>query len=224
MRKKLVACLLFTSLIANAQLKEKNDIEIAPCVGINSSNYYESVSYTGGSNKALFTPFFGITADFYVNNRWSLRTGLEYQTLGSSVYTSELINNPQDNYYYRYFYESEKLNFLVIPIHANIHIGKSRKWHINFGPTVSFLTGANFGGEKVEIDHLRKEHLGFGVGFGYRFNIHENLSLGIEHQEYISFTNNLNTFNSNGSFIGNIAGNFSVKAIFKLDSKSTNEE
>ena len=74
------------------------------------------------------------------------------------------------------------------------------------------------------IDNLRKEHVGFGLGFGYRFNIHENFSLGIEHQEYISFTNNLNTFNSYGSFIGNIAGNFSVKAIFKLGSKSTNEE
>ena len=221
MKKTLLFALVASSAV-NAQIRERNDIEIAPFIGINSSNYYGDVSLNN-SNKALYTPVFGVTADFYMNNRWSLRTGLEYQTLGSSVYTSELINNPQDNYYYRYFYESEKLNFVAIPIHANIHIGKSRNWHINFGPTVSFLTGANFGGEKVEIDNLRKEHVGFGLGFGYRFNIHENFSLGIEHQEYISFTNNLNTFNSYGSFIGNIAGNFSVKAIFKLGSKSTNE-
>lgn len=221
MKKTLLFAVVASSAV-NAQIRERNDIEIAPFIGINSSNYYGDVSLNN-SNKALYTPVFGVTADFYLNNRWSLRTGLEYQTLGSSVYTSELINNPQDNYYYRYFYESEKLNFVAIPIHANIHIGKSRNWHINFGPTVSFLTGANFGGEKVEIDNLRKEHVGFGLGFGYRFNIHENFSLGIEHQEYISFTNNLNTFNSYGSFIGNIAGNFSVKAIFKLGSKSTNE-
>lgn len=221
MKKTLLFAVVASSAV-NAQIRERNDIEIAPFIGINSSNYYGDVSLNN-SNKALYTPVFGVTADFYLNNRWSLRTGLEYQTLGSSVYTSELINNPQDNYYYRYFYESEKLNFVAIPIHANIHIGKSRNWHINFGPTVSFLTGANFGGEKVEIDNLRKEHVGFGLGFGYRFNIHENFSLGIEHQEYISFTNNLNTFNSYGSFIGNIAGNFSVKAIFKLGSKSTSE-
>ena len=221
MKKTFLFAVLASSAV-NAQIRERNDIEIAPFIGINSSNYYGDVSLNN-SNKALYTPVFGVTADFYINNRWSLRTGLEYQTLGSSVYTSELINNPQDNYYYRYFYESEKLNFVAIPIHANIHIGKSRNWHINFGPTVSFLTGANFGGEKVEIDNLRKEHFGFGLGFGYRFNIHENFSLGIEHQEYISFTNNLNTFNSYGSFIGNIAGNFSVKAIFKLGSKSTSE-
>lgn len=221
MKKTLLFAVVASSAV-NAQIRERNDIEIAPFIGINSSNYYGDVSLNN-SNKALYTPVFGVTADFYMNNRWSLRTGLEYQTLGSSVYTSELINNPQNNYYYRYFYESEKLNFVAIPIHANIHIGKSRNWHINFGPTVSFLTGANFGGEKVEIDNLRKEHVGFGLGFGYRFNIHENFSLGIEHQEYISFTNNLNTFNSYGSFIGNIAGNFSVKAIFKLGSKSTSE-
>ncbi len=221
MKKTLLFAVVASSAV-NAQIRERNDIEIAPFIGINSSNYYGDVSLNN-SNKALYTPVFGVTADFYMNNRWSLRTGLEYQTIGSSVYTSELINNPQDNYYYRYFYESEKLNFVAIPIHANIHIGKSRNWHINFGPTVSFLTGANFGGEKVEIDNLRKEHVGFGLGFGYRFNIHENFSLGIEHQEYISFTNNLNTFNSYGSFIGNIAGNFSVKAIFKLGSKSTSE-
>jgi opacity protein-like surface antigen len=79
------------------------------------------------------------------------------------------------------------------------------------------LAGANFGAEKVEVDSLRKEHVGFGLGFGYRFNIHENFSLGIEHQEYISFTNNLSySFNSNNSFIGNIAGNFSIKVIFIL--------
>ena len=221
MKKTLLFAVVASSAV-NAQIRERNDIEIAPFIGINSSNYYGDVSLNN-SNKALYTPVFGVTADFYMNNRWSLRTGLEYQTLGSSVYTSELINNPQDNYYYRYFYESEKLNFVAIPIHANIHIGKSRNWHINFGPTVSFLTGANFGGEKVEINNLRKEHVGFGLGFGYRFNIHENFSLGIEHQEYISFTNNLNTFNSYGSFIGNIAGNFSVKAIFKLGSKSTSK-
>lgn len=217
--KKTLFIALLVSFAVNAQVRERNDIEIAPFVGINSSNYYGDITYIGDSNKALYTPIFGVTADFYMNNRWSLRTGLEYQTLGSSVYTSELISNPQENYYYRYFYESEKLNFVAIPIHANIHIGTSRNWHINFGPTVSFLTGANFGGERVEIDNLRKEHVGFGLGFGYRFNIHENFSLGIEHQEYISFTNNLNTFNSYGSFIGNIAGNFSVKAIFKLGSK-----
>ena len=217
MKNTLIIALL-TSFITNAQVREKNDIEIAPFIGINSSNYYGDISYIGTSNKALYTPVFGVTADFYMNNRWSLRTGLEYQTLGSSVYSYDFINNPQDNNYYRYFYENEKLNFVVVPIHANIHIGKSRNWHINFGPTVSFLTGANFGGEKVEIDNLRKEHIGFGLGFGYRFNIHENFSLGIEHQEYISFTNNLNTFNSYNSFIGNIAGNFSVKAIFKITS------
>lgn len=216
--KKTLFIALMVSFAVNAQVRERNDIEIAPFVGINSSNYYGDITYIGDSNRALFTPIFGVTADFYMNNRWSLRTGLEYQTLGSSVYTSELISNPQENYYYRYFYESEKLNFVTIPIHANIHIGKSRNWHINFGPTVSFLTGANFGGERVEIDNLRKEHVGFGLGFGYRFNIHENFSIGIEHQEYISFTNNLNTFNSYGSFIGNIAGNFSVKAIFKIPS------
>lgn len=82
------------------------------------------------------------------------------------------------------------------------------------------MAGANFGAEKVEVDSLRKEH----VGFGYRFNIHENFSIGIEHQEYISFTNNLNyPFNSQSNFLGNIAGNFSVKAIFKIPS-SKNEE
>jgi len=109
--KKLLLLSILASSSLYSQVRERNDIEIAPFVGINSSNYYGDITYIGDSNKALYTPIFGVTADFYMNNRWSLRTGLEYQTLGSSVYSSELINNPQDNYYYRYFYESEKLNF-----------------------------------------------------------------------------------------------------------------
>src|SRR5690606_34197176 len=143
MKKTLLVALL-ASFATNAQVRERNDIEVAPFIGINSSNYYGDVSYTSEGNKTLYTPVLGVTADFYMNNRWSLRTGLEYQTLGSSVYTHAFIDNPQDKNYYRYYYENEKLNFIVIPIHANIHIGRSRNWHINFGSTVSFMTSGKF--------------------------------------------------------------------------------
>lgn len=220
--KKTLFIVLSLSTGVTAQIRERNDVELAPFIGVNSSNYYGDITYVGDSNKALYTPTFGVTADFYLNSRWSVRTGLEYQTLGSAVYTHDFVDNPQNNNYYRYFYEREKLHYVAVPIHANIHIGKSRSWHVNFGPTLSFLTAAKFGDEKVQTKNLRKEHIGFGLGFGYRFTINEHFSLGIEHQEYISFSNNLNSFNSYG-FVGNIAGSFSIKAIFNIPSTTKDE-
>lgn len=210
MKKTLLFAVVASSAV-NAQIREKGEIEIAPFIGISSANYYGDV---GVLNESVQNPYFGVNADFFMSNRWSFRTGIEHQKMGS---TAPLYND------YGTFSIREKLNFISVPIHANYHFGSTRKWYLNFGPTVSFLTKATSNG--VDIKHgMNSVQMGLGLGIGYKFEINENFSIGIDHQEYISVVNNLE-FNSNRSnpYIGNYFGSFSVKAIFKLGSKSTSE-
>lgn len=203
MKKTLLVALL-ASFAANAQVREKGEIEVSPFIGISSANYFGDV---GMMNEAVINPYFGANLDFYLNNRWSLKTGIEYQTMGS-----------QGESYGFYGFESfeEKLNFISLPIHANYHFSKNRRWYLNFGPTINFLTEATSNGIDMK-EGITPVQLGLGLGIGYKIYVNERFSIGIDHQEYIGFTNNLkSSYNSNDLFIGNYFGSFSVKAIFKI--------
>ncbi len=203
MKKTLLVALL-ASFAANAQVREKGEIEVSPFIGISSANYFGDV---GMMNEAVINPYFGANLDFYLNNRWSLKTGIEYQTMGS-----------QGESYGFYGFESfeEKLNFISLPIHANYHFSKNRRWYLNFGPTINFLTEATSNGIDMK-EGITPVQLGLGLGIGYKIYVNERFSIGIDHQEYIGFTNNLkSSYNNNNFFIGNIFGSFNVKAIFKI--------
>lgn len=208
--KKTLFIAFMISFIANAQVREKGDIEVSPFIGISTANYFGDV---GMMNEATVNPYFGANIDFYLNNRWSVRTGIGYETMGS-----------QGEYYGFYGFESfkEKLDFISLPIHANYHFSKNRRWYLNFGPTVNFLTKATSNGVDM-TQGINPVQVGLGLGIGYKIYINENFSIGIDHQEYISFVNNLKSEYKNGYYIGNILGSFNVKAVFKLGSKAEKE-
>src|SRR5690606_40449901 len=79
MKKTLLVALL-ASFATNAQVREKGEIEVSPFIGVSSANYYGDV---GIMNEAVMRPQFGANLDLYFNDRWSFRTGLEYQSMGS---------------------------------------------------------------------------------------------------------------------------------------------
>lgn len=213
--KKTLLIALLASFISNAQEKKTNRIEISPFIGVSSSNYYGNINLE--NNKNLIAPIFGVDGDFFINDRWSIKAGFEYQTLGSKVYVEEFVEYPAGNYYYEYYYAKEKLKFISIPLHANLHFGRLKNWNFNFGPTIGFILSGSFNGEKFDNDILRKEQFGLGIGIGYRFEIDEEYSLGIDYQEYVGLTSNLNsTFMYPKPFIGNISGNFNLRLIYKL--------
>jgi long-subunit fatty acid transport protein len=63
---------------ANAQIKEKGTIEITPKIGTSSFAEFwdkDTSKYNSGAE-------FGVTADYYFNNRWSLRSGLIFDKMG----------------------------------------------------------------------------------------------------------------------------------------------
>lgn len=209
--KKTLFFALCSSFALHAQVREKGAIEIAPFIGYSQANYYGDV---GIGIEAVGNPYVGVNAELYMNDRWSLRTGVEYRMMGSS--------GDPDFFFSRSF--KENLDFVSVPFHAGYHFGKTRKWYLNFGPTVDFLTKAESNGQDIK-QGMNTVQLGLGIGIGYKIYVNEHFSIALDHQEYLSLVNNLK-FDARGTnpYIANYFGSFSVKAVFKLDKGTSKQD
>ena len=177
MKKLLLLSVTLMSIgFANAQIKEKGTIEITPKIG--TSSFFENNEGNSTSNNAGVQ--FGVTADYYFNNRWSLRSGLIADKMGGKNYIGS------DKY-------EDKLNYISIPINANWHFGSTRKWNLNFGLSPSFLTKAtieyNGMSQKIPSSYIESFQLGFTYGIGYKIGITEKFGILIDAQFFNGLTN-----------------------------------
>jgi outer membrane protein W len=186
-----VAIVLFGFSKVNAQ-SDSGDFTIAPQIGLNLSNYSTSQNL----NNKIRTSFnLGVVAEYYFNDRWSLRSALIYDSKGTKITLGG-----QDFI--------DKLNYIALPLHANWHFGSNRNWFLNFGPTFGFLVSAKGDTPNGEIDI--KDQIessfdaGLGVGIGYKFDIADNTQLYIQYQGYNGFISLFDTdfsvFNATSAF------------------------
>lgn len=212
--------LLFSVLAAtsmNAQVREKKDIEISPFVGMSLVDYYGDPSTK--NNRAITTPSFGVNAVFYFNDRLSIKTGMEYRIFGSSYNVEKRATDPNiwEPDYFIIVEVKDKIETINIPLQFSYYIGKSRKWNIMFGPTLTFVTNAKSDGIIIG-EQLNKVQAGLQFGAGYKFYTTENFSLAVELQEYLGASNNLNsTPYYKAPTIANLAGSLSLRASFKIN-------
>ena len=189
--KKLVLSVvaLFTMSIASAQLREKGAIEITPQIGYSSANY--AGEDVGSLNDPISGVTFGVAGDYFFNDRWSIHSGLLFQTMGTKVGNLK-----------------EELKYLTLPINANWHFGGTRKWYLNFGPSVGFLMSAKSVGVDVK-DEINSPQLGLNYGIGYKIAVSEKFSISIDYQGMyglnqvpkdsdVSFVNSFGAFNVGG--------------------------
>lgn len=148
--------LLMSSLLCNGQLREKGNIELTPLVGYSAS--YQVHSFLFGSSPVSGIQL-GIYGNYFFNNRWSLRTGLLYQKMGTNevdlaIFTTEY---------------SERTKYITVPLTMNYHFGTKRNWHVNYGIGVGFLTKAeanyNDGNGSVSINTIANS-----TQFGIQWN------------------------------------------------------
>ena len=172
---------------SNAQSREKGAIELTPQIGYSSSNYYSGDAGTG--NEPISGVAFGVTGDYFFNNRWSLRSGLLFQTMGTEV---EILG------------AEDKLSYITFPVNANWHFGSTRKWNLNFGPSIGFLTGAKSEGVDIK-DAIISTQVGLNVGIGYKIEVSPKVSVLIDYQSMAGLTDiikgsEFSTRNNFGSF------------------------
>ncbi|MGX7666616.1 porin family protein [Flavobacterium pedocola] len=185
--------LLLSGLFGFSQQREKGAIELTPLIGYSSANYYGEDDL---SNDPISSVNFGADADYFFNDRWSLRSGLLFQTMGSEVFNG---------------YE-EKLTYLTIPVNANWHFGSTRKWNLNFGPSAGFLLSAKGNSEDIK-DMVNSFQLGLNYGIGYKIEVSDKFSILIDYQGMTGLTE---IAKESEFTIKNAYSSFNVGGVIKL--------
>lgn len=191
--KKIIYLIVFyySSINLYSQIRKNNEIELTPKIGISTFKYYAS----GNPSGSLHSTNFGITGDYYLNEIWSLRTGLLYQKMGGKTFT--------DNF------EVEYINF---PINANLHFGSTRKWNVNFGITAGFRANNS---EKQNIlgAQITNTQAGFNLGIGYKIELTKNIGILLDYQFFSGWTN----IDQDEIYVlTNKGGNLNIGAVIKL--------
>ena len=170
-KKTILLCaFVFTINGLLAQEREKGTIELIPNIGY-------SIAMTFGEEEPgpepVFALQYGILGDLYLNDRWSIRSGLSHFTLGSSTPYTEL-----------------KLNYLNIPINANWHFGGERHWNLNFGISPQFLLKATDADLDVKAFY-KNFQLAFSYGIGYKIEVTETFGILIDLQGQVGLTQSI---------------------------------
>ncbi|WP_034058287.1 porin family protein [Lacinutrix jangbogonensis] len=184
---------LCATLNINAQERESGDIEIAPYIGYMSSFFNGDNIDAYDSRNAIS---FGVKADYFFNNRWSLRSGLSYDSMGAE-----------------YFGTEAKLDYLNIPINANWHFGSTRKWNLNFGVSPGFLLSAEDAGADAK-DLVEPFQLGVSYGIGYKLEVSEQFSILFDFQGLVGVTNFQKAEGAANNM--NAGSGLSIGGVFKL--------
>lgn len=202
MKKIFITATLLISALGYSQSREEGTVELAPVLGVGIANYYGGD--TTSDNKAITRATFGAHLDYYFNEVWSLRSGLMYQMYGTEM---RFMGN----------YAEDNLKYLTIPVNANWHFGSTRNWHLNFGPSLSFLTSAEstLNGMTVNVkEDVNSFQLLLNVGIGYKIEVTENFGLCLSYNENLGLTEVPK--DSEFSF-KNTQSNFLISAVIKLD-------
>lgn len=161
MKKIILLSILFVGFVGFAQKRAKDAVEITPLIGYASSNYYGEDDL---SNSSITSTNIGADLDYFFNDRWSLRSGLLFQTMGT-----------------KFMGYKEKLNYVTIPVNANWHFGSTRKWNLNFGPSIGFLTSAKGNGVDIK-EYVNSTQLGLNYGIGYKIEVSKKFSILVDFQ------------------------------------------
>jgi len=163
----IISIILLANSIIFSQEQSSGTIEIIPNIGYTASSV---IGENSPQTDDRLSYQVGIIGDYYFNGRWSIRTGISKYNMGAESYGSKL-----------------NLSYLNIPIAANWHFGKTRKWNLNFGLSSGLLLSGDVDGRDVKNDY-RSFQFGLNYGIGYKIRITENIRILIDHKGVIGLT------------------------------------
>ena len=194
---------LISSLLCNGQTREKGDMELTPIIGYSTSYQLHSLLFGSSSVSGIQL---GVSVNYFLNNRWSLRSGLSYQKMGTnnvdfSIFTDEY---------------SERTYYITVPLTVNYHFGIKRNWYVKYGVGIGFLTNAeadyNDGNGFVDINNIaHSTQFGINGGIGYKFKVSPKFLMVVENSNIIGLTDS--TEQTSGK---NFYMSFNVGAVFKI--------
>lgn len=190
-------------MASNAQ--EKGDVEFGINVGYNSSTVTVSNSiFQPDSGNGVN---FGLAADYFFSEEWSIKGKLIYDQKGwnNGSFENEVV-------FYRTNYN---LNYLTIPVMANWHFGRTSNWNLNFGPYAGFLLNAKetTGGLDV-TEGFNDNDFGLAFGIGVKIPVSDKLKINLEYEGQAGFSD---VFAETANYqIQNVRGAFNVGVNFLM--------
>lgn len=192
MKKMVLLVALIINVASFSQERDKGVVELTPVIGYVSSNYYGDA---GSGNKSINTLGFGLDLDYFFNDRWSLRSGILSQKLGT-----------------QFTGVKDELNYITIPVNANWHFGSTRKWNLNFGPSIGFLTAAKENGSDIKA-LVNTTQLALNIGIGYKIEVSEKFSILLDYQSQTGLSDITKT---SGTDLRNATGTFNIGGVIVL--------
>lgn len=202
--KKIFYFLLFLlPFLSTSQIREKGTVELTPIVGVSTSYHIHSVFF-GSSSVADIQ--LGVYGDYFFNDKWSFRSGLLYQGMGTEKIYFALFRSDY----------SERTNYITLPITMSFHFGSTRKWYVNYGVSVGALTSAKAdyydGNEYVDIKDIAKPiQVGLNGGIGYKFEISKKFSIAIDNSNMLGLTRTTEEKKGNNFYMS-----FNIGTVFKI--------
>ncbi len=155
----------FYSISFCQDFPNKGDSEFGIAIGLYTGQLRDGFETVGRSRSAFG---FSLQYEQFLSDKWGIKGRIHYDPKGDSEFD---------------------LNYLTIPIMANWHFGKNRRWNMHFGPYFGMLLSANNGSQDVK-DLFNSSDLGFDFGIGYKLPIGDQW-IFIETDGHTPFSNNL---------------------------------
>lgn len=160
--KQIYRCLfLLIAFIANAQenSKERPHQLVLSAVGVLSKQLDKPEIGKADTESGYQV---GVGYRYYLNPKWSLGSGLEYQYYKTNMHLATLsdryntVDLEGDSFEYRYtatgFSENQKMHYLAIPLNIQFETTGPTSWYANVGMKVGFNLSANY---ETSIDELK---------------------------------------------------------------------
>ncbi|APD06337.1 hypothetical protein UJ101_00800 [Flavobacteriaceae bacterium UJ101] len=161
-KKTLLSLALILGICLSTNAQDKGNIELGGQIGLNISN--AASSDRSADSKVSFNV--GAFADFYINDRWSIKPKVIYDRKGWSEDITDF-----------------KVNYITVPITANYHFGGTRRWYFNFGGYIGVLASAEDTEFGIDLkDSFKSTDFGLAFGIGHRFPIADNVNLFVEYE------------------------------------------
>jgi len=171
--------LLFITGLAYSQ--DTGEFEFGAGLGPSISNV---TSPDGNiSTNSLFSFNVSSSAEYYLSDRWGIKAKAIYDRKGwadAFIDDAQGVRNTTDF----------QLDYLTIPVMANWHFARSRRWYGNFGPYVGFLLNAEDSEMGLDLkEGFKSSDFGLATGIGHRFPLNDDLNLAVEFDSQSGLSN-----------------------------------
>lgn len=145
----------------------QTEFTIEPFISLSSSGFVLEDDFFPEERVNNFAA--GVLVEYHFNPRWSIRSGMIYDKMGD-------VGVGLDD-----------RTYISIPLMANWHFGKRKRWNLGFGVTQSFGSEDDFFADEL------KNFLSSSVDIGYSFPVGPGF-MRISSNGITSFTKTFNLF------------------------------